>query len=204
MLYNVIAIEREYASGGREIGEKLAARLGIPSYGQEILKEAADRVGLSLDEAGELEESMTGSLLFSLHMYASVLSGKGGDLTKAQKLAFAQADVVREAALHPCVIIGRSAAGLLRDHDNALKVFIYSDVRARIRRAVEVYGLAPEHAESALRRLDRRRAGYFKSTAGVGWHDADAYHMFFNSGKLGIDPVVEALYTSANFREGGV
>lgn len=202
MRYSVIAIEREYASGGREIGEKLAVMLGLPCYRQEILERASAKIGLPLDELSELEESMTGSLLFSLHVLTNITSGKGGDLTKAQKLALAEADIVRDLSLNPCVIIGRSAAGLLKDNDNVLKVFVYSDLDARISRAVEVYGFVPEQAESALRRFDRRRSDYFKSTTGVGWHDANTYHMFLNSSKLGIDPLVDILYTSVSSEAG--
>lgn len=196
MKYSVIAIEREYGSGGREIGEKLAEKLQIPCYGQEILERAADKLGQPIEELRALEESMTGGLLFSLNMLASITSGRGAELTNAQKLAIAEADIIRDLSINPCVIIGRSAAGLLRDNDNTLKVFIYSDLSARINRAVKSYRLAPEQAEPVLRRFDRRRANYFKAAAGISWHDANTYHMFLNSGKLGVDTVVNILYSA--------
>lgn len=196
MRYSVIAIEREYASGGREIGEKLAEKLGIPCYGQEILEKAAAQIGLPVDELSFLEESMTGSLLFSLNMLASVTSGRGVDLTKAQKLALVEADIIRDISTNPCVIIGRSAAGLLKDNDNALKVFIHADFETRRERAVGVYRIDPDLTESVLRRNDRRRADYFKAATGAGWKDAKTYHMLLNSGKLGINPAVDILYSA--------
>lgn len=191
--YNVIAIEREYASGGREIGEKLADKLGIPCYGREILEKAADKIGMSIHELSQLEESMTGSLLFSLNMLANFTAGRGADLTWTQKLALAEADIVRDLSLNPCVIIGRSAAGLLSDKDRALKVFIHADYDARIKRAVEIYGIDPNQADSELRHKDRHRANYFKTITGLEWKDLNAYHMVLNSGKFGIDAVVDII-----------
>lgn len=196
MRFNLIAIEREYASGGHEIGERLAKKLGIPCYGQEILEKAADRVGMSLGELSRLEESMTGSLLFSLNMLANFTSGRGMDLTWAQKLALAEADIVRELSTHPCVIVGRGAAGLLAEKDRALKVFIHADYDTRIKRAVEIYRVDQSQAESVLRRQDRRRANYFKTITGLEWKGENAYHMMLNSGKLGIAAAAELIYSA--------
>lgn len=200
MRYNIVALEREYASGGLEIGEKLAARLGIPCYGKEILERAAKRLGVSAGELQYLEEHMTGSLLFSLNMFASYTSGEGADLTKTQKLALTESEIIKELALEPCVIVGRSAAGLLKNHDKVLKVFINADIGDRINRACHTYGADPQHAESILRRSDKRRSGYFRTVTGSDWRDPGIYHMILNSAKLGIDAIVEILYQSINDR----
>ncbi len=193
MRYKVIAIEREYASGGREIGEKLAQKLGVRCYGQEILERAAAETGFSQEDMATIEESMTGSLLFSLHMLASVTAGKGVDLTRAQALALAETNIIRDLANTPCVIVGRCAAGVLRNQENALRVFVHADDGARVERATQVYGVEPKQADAALRRFDRRRSNYFKTVAGTEWKDGDIYHLMLNSGKLGIDPSVEIL-----------
>lgn len=199
MRYNVIAIEREFASGGLEIGEKLAEKLGIPCYGQEIFEKAVAKIGLPSHELNDLEESVTGSLLYSLNVLADVASGRNMDLTRAQKLALVESDIIRELSLNPCVIIGRSSAGLLKDKDTTLKVFIHADSDVRIKRAVEIYGIDPKQAESILRRYDKRRTNYFKATTNVEWKDAGTYHMFLNSGKLGIDSVVDILCTAVKY-----
>jgi len=196
MRYSVIAIEREYASGGREIGEKLAKRLGLPCHGQDILEKAAVKTGLPLDELNELEESITGSLLYSLSIFADMASGRGMDLTRAQKLALAESDIIRDLSLKPCIIIGRGAAGLLKDKDNILKVFVHAGFDVRVKRAVEIYGIDPKQADSILRRYDKRRITYFKAATNVEWRDADIYHMLLNSGKLGIDPAVDILHAA--------
>jgi len=196
MRFNNIAIEREYASGGSEAGEKLAAKLGIPCYGREILERASTKLGLSVSELEDLEESMTGSFMYNLYMLASITTGGGDGLTTAQKLAIAESEIIRDLALHPCVIVGRSAAGVLRGKDNVLKVFIHADYDTRISRAVEVYHNASNTAESVLRRYDKRRSVYFKANTGVEWKDESTYHLCLNSGKLGVDSTVDILYTA--------
>lgn len=196
MRYNVIAIEREYASGGREIGEKLAERLGIPCHGHDILEKAARKTGLSLGELSNLEESMTGSLLYNFSMLADITAGRSVESTKAQKLALVESDIIQNLSLSPCVIIGRGAAGLLKDRESALKVFIHADYETRIERAVDIYQNDFMQAEKVLHQQDKRRANYFKAATGVEWKDTDIYHLFLNSGKLGVDLAVDILHAS--------
>jgi cytidylate kinase len=196
MNYRVIAIEREYASGGREIGQRLAGRLRLPCHGHDILEMAAEKTGFSQSELSKLEESMTGSFLYTLNLLADISSGKAADLTMTQKLALAESNIIRDLVLNPCVIIGRGAAGLLKDKTSALKVFIHADHDTRIKRAIDVYGIHQKEAEATLRRYDKRRSNYFVTTTGVEWKDENNYHLFLNSGKLDMDTIVELLYTA--------
>ena len=199
--YSVIAIEREFASGGSEIGGKLAEKLGFPLYGQEILEKAAEKLNLPVKYLSQIEESMKGSLLYSLAAFANVSSGNETDLLMLeQKLAFTEADIIRNLAMNPCVIIGRGAAALLKDRANALRVFIHADNNTRKDRAINVYGIDPKQSESILRRNDKRRANYFVATTEREWKDADVYHLFLNSGLLGIDPAVNILCAAVNYR----
>ena len=197
MQYRVIAIEREYASGGNEIGEKLAEKLGIPCYGQEILEKAAEKLNLPPDSLLNAEENMTGSFLYSIAAFSNFASGRETDfLSLEQKLAFAEADIIKNLSYNPCVIVGRGTAALLKDKTNVLKVFIHADNSTRIDRAVDVYKIAPKQAESVLQRHDKRRATYFKVTTNTNWKDNNLYHLFLNSGKLGIDQAVNILYAA--------
>jgi len=194
MDFSVIAIEREYASGGREIAGKLAERLNLPLYGQEILEKAAGKLNLPVKYLSEIEESIRGSLLFTLATFANYTTGGEADLLMLeQKLAVAEAEVIREYALSPCVILGRGAAALLKDRANTLRVFIHADYDSRKERAVGAYGIELRLAESTLRRNDKRRANYFAATTEREWKDADIYHLFINSGALGIDRAVDLL-----------
>ena len=198
MAYSVIAIEREYASGGREVGEKLAAKLKIPCYGQEILEKAAAKLKLPLESLTDAEENMTGSFLYGLVALTNISSGKETDyLSLEQRLSGVEDEVIREMAKERCVIVGRAASALLADKKNVLKVFVHADYTARVNRAASKYGVDKKQAGAVLRRQDKRRANYFKVATGLEWKDGDIYHIFLNSGKIGIDNVVEILYGMA-------
>ena len=195
MYYNVIAIEREYASGGSEIGEKLAEMLKFPCFGQEILDLSAEKLNLPPERLRAAEESMTGSLLYSIVAMTNIAFGQNVDvLSIEQKLAVTEAEVINTLAQNPCVIVGRGAASLLKDSENVFKVFIHADYNKRVDRAVKIYGITPEQAKNVLNRYDRRRSGYFKTTTGRDWKDPDIYHMFLNSSRLEIDEIVDVLY----------
>ena len=71
-MYKIIAIEREYASGGSEIGERLAAKLGIPCYGREILERAAQARGTTPEQIVHMEEATTGSFLYTIALAAKL------------------------------------------------------------------------------------------------------------------------------------
>ncbi len=75
MKYNIVTIEREYASGGREIGYRTAEKLGIPYYGKEILEMAAKKKGVSPEYLEELEETPTNSFFYSVYMLSKNLIG---------------------------------------------------------------------------------------------------------------------------------
>jgi len=194
MPFDVIAIEREYASGGREIGEKLAKRLCVPYYAEIITQMAADKLSWPVDTVRRLEESLTGSLLYALNMYANMLSGRAADGSDELKLAITEAGIIRDLALSPCVIIGRGASGLLHEKKRLLKVFIHADIETRKRRAVEIYGVTPQKVESVLKQSDKRRANYFRATTGFEWKDERIYDLVLDSGKLGTKAVVDMLY----------
>ncbi len=194
MRYNVITIEREYASGGLEIAQRLAQKLGIPCYGQEILEKAAMKLGIPAEQLLHLEENVTGSVLFNLARLSDMAWGNDvGLLPPDQKLAVVEADVIIDLSISPCVIVGRGASALIKDKEKTLRVFIHADNDMRIDRATNVYGIDPKEAEAVLRQQDKRRANYFKAVTHTQWKDADLYHLFLNSGKLGIEASVEIL-----------
>lgn len=196
MKYHVIAIEREYASGGQEIGEKLAERLGIPCFGRQILKMAAAELGTSTEYLEGMEEKATGSLLFSMYAIASLANmAKGGNtaLSRESELIMTESEIIRKITQTPAIIVGRCAVDALKDRKDVLRVFIRREEEKRYRRAVEVYGLNPENAQAAIRRADRRRLGYYKALTGGDWRNPSNYHMILDSGTLGIPKCVDIL-----------
>ena len=197
MRYPVVAIEREYASGGSEIGEKLAVKLGIPFYGQEILDLASEKLSVPSEYLADLEESITSSFFYNFGMFSKYISGEDFDvLTPEQRLTVIEAEIINTVSVSPCVIIGRGAAALLKDRASVLRVFIHADYKTRADRAISMYKVNPNQVESVLRHHDRRRATYFKVTTATEWKATAIYHMFLNSGMLGIDKTVDILYAS--------
>lgn len=196
MRYHIIAIEREYASGGQEIGEKLAKRLGIPCYGREILELAAKELGTSVSYLEGIEEKSNGSFLFSMYTMAGLANmAKGGSaaMSNEGELFLTESEIIRKVTQTPAVIVGRCAVDALKHREDVLRVFIRSSNEKRYDRAVERYGIAPDNAESVIRRADKRRNSYYKALTGKDWRDAANYHMVLDSGSLGIEKCVGML-----------
>lgn len=130
-------------------------------------------------------------------MMANMWTGATNGLTEAQKLAITESDIIRQLAFSPCVLVGRSAAGILRKQNNVLRVFIQADEKTRMKRSVETYGDDPAQAAMRLKTLDKRRAAYFKANAGVDWKQPEVYHLMLNSGLLDMDTIVAVLECAA-------
>ena len=197
MKYKVIAIEREYASGGQEIGRKTAAALGIPCYGREILEMAARRGGRSPEYLEQLEETATNSLLYSFYLM-SRQAAQGNVMSNEDALYLAEWKIIQELADQgPAVFVGRCASYVLKQRSDLLSVFVRAGFDFRVERAVREYGLERERTDWALRRQDKRRASYYSSNTGTRWDDPRNYHLMLDSGKLGIDTCVSILRSAA-------
>lgn len=194
MKYNYIAIEREYASGGTQIGEKLAKELGIPCYGREILEEVARQNGTTPEQIQDLEESATGSLLYSIAMATKVITGESSGISQENLLYLEEAQTIRRLSQQGgCVFVGRCAGWVLKDRKDVLRVYIHAEPEFRKRRSVEVYHDSSLKVENLLRKFDKRRSNYYNANTGKKWDDRREYHMILDSSRLGIDQCVEIL-----------
>ena len=193
----IITIGREYGTGGREIGQKLALRLGIPFYDRELITRAAKKTGFDEKLFEQLDKRATNSFLYSLTMFGSV--GLNG-MSLTDQLYLAQSNVIREMAEgSSCVIVGRCADYILQDKAKCLKVFIHADMAFRAKRIVEVYGEREQSPEQRLRDKDKRRAAYHRFYTNMKWGYAQNYHITLDSGELGIDKcadIIADLYKS--------
>ena len=127
-MYNIVTIERKYASGGNEIGKRLAEALGYKLYDRNILMEAAKNLQIPHFQISGLDERSPGGWLFNLSKTS--LGGNSGDknLSMADKLFLEEKRIIEEAAEKGnCVIVGRAAGYILREKENHLGVFIHSD-----------------------------------------------------------------------------
>ena len=192
--YRIITIEREYASGGQEIGTLVAQALGIPCYGEEVLQMAAERNNTTVEHLRGLEETATNSLIYSLYMMSHATVGTATTLSTADSLAITESEIIRELAeKESCVVIGRCSSVALRDRDDVLRVYIRSDMEARILRAVNIYDIPAEDADSVIRRSDKRRLNYHNANSSLRWNDPRGYHMMLDSAALGIQVCAELI-----------
>ncbi len=194
MRYSVLTIEREYASGGSEIGRMVAARRKIPCYGNEVLRMAAQQIGIAPENVEHLDETAPNSLLYSLAAMARPITF--GDTTQPQEniLQHKEAEVIwRFAAKDSCVLIGRRAGAILKDNADVLRVFIHANNAYRKKRAIESYGVPADEAESVLKRYDRRRANYYNFYSAHRWDDKAAYHLMLDSSSLGPERCAEII-----------
>ena len=194
----IITIARQYGSGGREIGEKIAAKLGIPLYDKELIKEAATRGSLDENVIKEADESATNSLLYTLAMGSNVLGTTmhfGYKMPLNDKLFILQSEVIKEyAKAGSCVIIGRCADYVLRDEENVLRLFIYGDLDHRQARITERHPeLKPSQIIDVINKTDKRRSSYYNFYTGNKWGKYDNYDIALNSSTFGIDGTADLI-----------
>ena len=197
MSNRIITIEREYASGGREVGQKVAEALGIPFYNREILEMASERCGVSVDYLASAEEAAPKSFLYTLMLSSNPTRSIEDNLPLSDKVYIVETNIIRELAeKEDCVIVGRCASYILRDLDGMFSPFIYADTEARVKRAVEGYGIEPRRAEAMLRKSDKRRETFYSINTGGNWYDKSNYDLCLNSNSLGIDLCADIIVQS--------
>ncbi len=202
---SVITIGRQYGSGGREVGEKLAAALGIKCFDDELLDRAAKDSGICQELFENHDEKPTNSFLYSLVMdtysmgYASAaLSG----MPINHKVFLAQFNAIKKIADEgPCIMVGRCADYALEEYPNRVSVFIYSDLPKRIRRIADKYNLTDAKAKDAINKTDKQRASYYNYYTNKRWGDISSYDLCINSGILGIDGTVEMIARFVQMKE---
>ncbi len=181
----IITISREFGSGGRSIGKRVAELLGYKFYDSELVNKVAERSGFApsfIEESGEYASAKS-SLLFALAT-ANQYSAEG--LSMHDKLYIEQCKIIEElAAEGNCVIVGRCADYILREHKNCLHVFIHADMDSRAKRIVERYGQRDKTPEKRLTEKDQKRKVYYKNYTGQNWGQAQNYDLCLDSGALG-------------------
>lgn len=189
-----ITIGREFGSGGREIGKKVAKALNIPYYDKELMAVAAQESGLSPQFLQSYDEKPTNSFLYSLVMgHQGMITGHQ-TTSVDQMAANAQRDAILSVAdKGSCVIVGRCADYILRDRLGLVRIFITADLDARIARVSKRDGLDPKAAEEKIRRMDKTRASYYSFHTDRKWGAAECFDMCLSSSFLGVDKAAELI-----------
>ena len=200
----VITIARSYGSGGRKMGRLLAKELGYEYYDREILRIASDESGISEELFRQADEKQRIPLFrIAREVYTGeVIPPDSDDFISNENLFRYQAKILRElAATRNCVIVGRCANFILRGRDNVLNVFVTAPVVDCVRRVMETDGLNLEEAEKKIKKIDKRRADYFKYFTGRQWQDAALYDLCLNTGHMSEQKCVDIVraYMDARF-----
>ena len=200
----VITIARSYGSGGRKMGRLLAKELGYEYYDREILRIASDESGISEELFNQVDEKQHLPLFrIAREVYTGeVIPPDSDDFISNENLFRYQAKIIRElAATRNCVIVGRCANFILRGRDNVLNVFVTAPVVDCVRRVMETDGLNLEEAEKKIKKIDKRRADYFKYFTGRQWQDAALYDLCLNTGHMSEQKCVDIVraYMDARF-----
>lgn len=190
MKKRIITISREFGSGGRTIGKRVAEELGIHCYDKELIEKLAEKTGFSeryIEERGEYAPTS--------HPFSYAFVGRNIDgMSVSDYLWNEQRKKILEIAnQEPCVIVGRCADYILREREDVLNVFVHAPKEIRAKRIVEVYGETSVAPEKRLRDKDKKRAINYRYYTEQEWGRAQNYHLTLDSSAFGIEGCVELL-----------
>ena len=178
---NVIAIGRQFGSGGHDIGKVLAEKLGYDFYDAEIIQMTAGTTGYTPEFVKKNEEIMTNSLLYDLvnQMY---LNTDRQDEAPKDKIFEAECQVVRNLAKKGnCVIVGRCADYVLRNSGNCLKVFFSAPLVSRIRRVAQRQNISEGEAKATFQKNEKLRADNYSYYTRRMWGAAGNFDLSLNT-----------------------
>ena len=183
--HTIITIGRQFGSGGREIGKRLADELGIEFYDKELLSRAAKDSKICKELFETHDEKPTNSFLYSLVMDTYSMgfaSGSVNEMPLNHKIFLAQFDAIKKIADYA-----------LEERDYVLSVFIHADLEDRIKNVAKLNELTDNKAKDLIHKTDKRRASYYNYYTNKKWGDAESYDICINSSKFGVDGCVKAI-----------
>ena len=192
----VITIERQYGSGGRITGMRLAEELGIHYYDEEILKMTSETSAIG-EQYFRLADEKAGNNL----LYRTVTNMKpepvkdGHRLTSPENLFRFQSEVIRKLAeSENCIIIGRCGNYVLQDQlDDVVRIFVYADTVTRVRRVMDVDKVDEEEALRRMKKIDKERTEYHKYFTGRNWMDMENYDLPINASRIDYDQMIKLI-----------
>ena len=193
----IITIGRQFGSAGREIGEKLAEKLGVKCYDKELLSRAAKESGFCEEMIQNHDERPTNSFLYNLVMDTYSFGYNASsfvDMPISHKVFLAQFDTIKKIADEGgCVIVGRCADYALSEYKNSLHLFIYGDEECKVKRIMEKYQLSESKAKEMIVKKDKQHQSYYNYYSSKKWGRADSYDLCINSSVLGVDGTVKLI-----------
>jgi cytidylate kinase len=199
----IITIGRQLGSGGRIIGEKVAAQLGIPFYDKELIQIAAQESGLGKEYFEQADEKKSYSIFGGLFGLRGTIAEEPFSTyyLNNETLFKIQSDVIRKLAEKgSSLFVGRCADYVLSGYPRCLNVFIFADMKDRIKRVADLQKITAEKAVDYIEKNDKKRAGYYNYFSNKVWGVAESYHLCINSSVLGIDETIDLIRLFASKR----
>ena len=182
----VITISREYGSGGRYIAKLVAEKLKIKLYDKDFIKELTNETGLDSSYIENIEQKRT--LLDNFN------SGYYQSLSNADELFVEEANLIKKlVSKNSCVIVGRCADFILKDNKNLIKIFIYSDMESKIKRAIKYYNIPKKDAKKEIEKINKLRKNHYKYYTNREWNNPENYDLCLNSDSLGVEKCAEVI-----------
>jgi cytidylate kinase len=190
--HTLITIGRQFGSRGKEIGQRLAERLGIECYDRRLIMLASRESGLCPECFERADEKNTGTLLHALATGCAFGGFYSSDFLSNEKLFQIQSDAIRKLAeRESCVLVGRCADYILRDKECCIHIFIHAPVETRVETVMERRSLPRAEAADLVRKMDKTRSNYYNYYTDKEWGVASSYHLSLDSSLLGVDKTVE-------------
>lgn len=194
----VITIGREFGSGGKYIGEKLAEELNFKLYDKELLNKVAEESGMDLEILKEMDEKQEQSFWYSFAMslYSADTIETQAEIPSNEKIFIEQAKIIEELSeKEDCIIIGRCSNVILRNKPNVLNVFVYaSDLDFKVKRKMKYDNLGTElEVIKTIDRIDKERETYYNYFTKENWGDRKSYDLMIDTSKIGVNNAVELI-----------
>ena len=189
----ILTIGRQFGSGGREIGKKLAKAFGIGYYDSELITVAAQESGLCKEVFEKADERAANSLSYAFTIGYPYMGTymPYNDILSNDELFRIQSNAIRNLAeKEACVMVGRCADYILRDNPDCISFFIQNRPDVRINRIVESMHISEEEAKSLMEKRDKARATYYNYYTNKVWGASASYDLSINASILGIDATV--------------
>ena len=184
-MYDFVTIERKYGSGGHEIADKLAKKLGYRLYDRGVVVETCKRMGLSYDVVSGMDEQ---------NPVKTIFKAPGQDnLSLEEQIYKTESEIIKEAAETPgAIFVGRCASEILKDK-NLLKIFITADDDFRMNRAKTVEKIEAEKAADVMKKFDKKREKFFTTNSKAKWGSAEYFDLIINTTNVEPEDVVTML-----------
>ena len=187
----VITLAREYGSGGRYIGKLVAEKLGIKLYDNQFILQVAKETGLSAEYIEDNEQKR--------ELFANLNNGYYFGLNNSDELFIKESELIKKTAEQSsCVIVGRCADFILKDNEDVIKVFVYSNMEDKVKRATDIYGLDKNKAEKEINRINKLRANHYKYYTEKEWKNPENYDICINSDGLGVEKAADLICEMVN------